>query len=77
MVNLKKIMLKKGYIINDNYNLKYSTIRSINDKKAVRMYRLEKNDTPEYISKKVNEKGYSLTQKQNTIEKLLQDYCTK
>ena len=36
----KKIMYKKGYIINDDYNRKYPTIRSINDTKAVRMYRL-------------------------------------
>lgn len=39
----KKIMLKKGYIINDDYNRKYPTIRSINDKKAVRMYHLGEN----------------------------------
>ena len=34
----KKVMYKKGYIINDDYNRKYPTIRSINDKKAVRLY---------------------------------------
>lgn len=59
----KKIMLKKGYIINDNYNLKYPTIRSANDKKAVRMYRLGENYTPEYISKRVNENPYHYQQK--------------
>ena len=36
----KKIMYKKVYVINDDYNRKYTTIRSIYDKKAVRMYHL-------------------------------------
>lgn len=54
----KKIMIKKGYIINDSYKLKYQTIRSINDKKAVRMYRLGENYIPEYINKKVNNNPY-------------------
>lgn len=63
----KKIMLKKGYIINDNYNLKYPTIRSINDKKAVRMYRLGENYTPEYISRIVNENPYHYQQKYMAI----------
>lgn len=36
----KKVMYKKGYIINDDNNRKYPTIRSMNDKKAVRMYQL-------------------------------------
>ena len=46
----KKIMLKKGYIINDDYNRKYPTIRSINDKKAVRMYHLGENYLPKNIA---------------------------
>lgn len=54
----KKIMLKKGYIINDDYNRKYPTIRSINDKKAVRMYQLGKEYLPENISYKVNHNPY-------------------
>ena len=36
----KKAMYKKGYIINDDPSRKYATIRSINDKKATRMYQL-------------------------------------
>ena len=48
----KKIMLKKGYIINDDYNRKYPTIRSINDKKAVRMYHLGEQYLPKNIAKK-------------------------
>lgn len=63
----KKIMYKKGYIINDDYNRKYPTICSINDKKAVRMYRLGENYTPEYISKKVNENPYQYQQKYMAI----------
>ena len=45
----KKAMYKKGYIINDDNNRKYSTIRSINDKKAVRMYQLGEKYLPQNI----------------------------
>lgn len=36
----KNVLRRKGYIINDNPNRKYVTIRSICDKKATRLYRL-------------------------------------
>lgn len=49
----KKIMLKKGYIINDDYNRKYPTIRSINDKKATRMYHLGEKYSIENIIERV------------------------
>lgn len=45
----KKAMYKKGYIINDANNRKYPTIRSINDKKAVRMYQLGEKYLPQSI----------------------------
>ena len=54
----KKIMLKKGYIINDDYNRKYSTIRSVNDKRAVRMYHLGEEYLPENIASRVNQNPY-------------------
>ena len=54
----KKIMYKKGYIINDDYNRKYPTIRSINDTKAVRMYRLGEKYTPNAIAEKVRNNPY-------------------
>lgn len=54
----KKIMLKKGYIINDDYNRKYPTIKSINDKKAVRMYHLREEYLPRNIAKKVENNPY-------------------
>lgn len=54
----KKIMYKKGYIINDDYNRKYHTIRSINDTKAVRMYRLGEKYTPNAIAEKVRNNPY-------------------
>ena len=54
----KKIMYKKGYIINDDYNRKYPTIRSINDTKAVRMYRLGEKYTPNAIAAKVRNNPY-------------------
>ena len=54
----KKIMLKKGYIINDDYNRKYSTIRSVNDKRAVRMYHLGEEYLPKNIASRVNQNPY-------------------
>ena len=54
----KKIMLKKGYIINADYNRKYPTIRSVNDKKAVRMYHLGEEYLPKNIASRVNQNPY-------------------
>ncbi len=54
----KKIMHKKGYIINDDYNRKYPTIRSMNDKKAVRMYHLGEQYLPKNIANKVEHNPY-------------------
>ena len=51
-------MLKKGYIINDDYNRKYPTIRSINDKKSVRMYHLGEQYLPKNIANKVKHNPY-------------------
>ena len=45
----KKAMYKKGYIINDDNKRKYPTIRSINNKKAVRMYQLGEKYLPQNI----------------------------
>ena len=55
---LKKIMYKKGYIINDDYNRKYATIRSINDKKWTRMYQLGEEYIPKNIAERVNHNPY-------------------
>jgi hypothetical protein len=49
----KKVMYKKGYIINDDNNRKYPTIRSMNDKKTVRMYQLGENYLPKNIAERV------------------------
>ena len=54
----KKAMYKKGYIINDDNNRKYPTIRSINDKKAVRMYQLGEEYLPKNIANKVEHNPY-------------------
>lgn len=54
----KKAMYKKGYIINDDQNRKYATIRSINDKKATRMYQLGEKYTPKNIADRVFNNPY-------------------
>lgn len=54
----KKIMYKKGYIINDDRSRKYLTICSINDKKAVRMYHLGEEYLPRNIENKIRQNPY-------------------
>ena len=54
----KKIMLKKEYIINDDYNRKYPTIPSVNDKRAVRMYHLGEEYLLKNIASRVNKNPY-------------------
>ena len=54
----KKVMYKKGYIINDDYNRKYPTIRSINDKKAVRLYHLGEKYFPKNIADRIFKNPY-------------------
>ena len=54
----KKAMYKKGYIINDDSNRKYPTIRSINDKKAVRMYQLGEKYLPQNIVERLFKNPY-------------------
>ena len=54
----KKAMYKKGYIINDDPNRKYATIRSINDKKATRMYQLGEKYTPKNMADRVFNNPY-------------------
>ena len=55
----KKVMYQKGYIIQNDYNEKYPTIKSINDKKATRMYHLGEEYLPHIIAEKVNKNPYS------------------
>ena len=62
-VQFKKMMYKKGYIINDDYNRKYPTIRSINDKKATRMYQLGEKYTPKNIADRVFNNPYYVQEK--------------
>lgn len=54
----KKVMYRKGYIINDDYNRKYPTIRSVNDKKAVRLYLLGEKYLPKNIADRVFQNPY-------------------
>lgn len=54
----KRVMYKMGYIIQNDYNEKYPTIKSINDKKATRMYHLGEEYLPHIIAYKVNQNPY-------------------
>lgn len=59
----KKVMYQKGYIIKNEYNEKYPTIKSINDKKATRMYHLGEEYLPNVIADKVNKNSYYYQQR--------------
>ena len=59
----KKIMYQKGYIIQNDYNEKYPTIKSINDKRATRMYHLGEEYLPNVIADKVNKNPYYYQQR--------------
>lgn len=54
----KKVMYQKGYIIQNDYNEKYPTIKSINDKKATRMYHLGEEYLPHIIADKISKNPY-------------------
>lgn len=54
----KKYMYKKGYIINDDPNRKYTTIRSINGKKATRIYQLGEQYTLSNIKNRIYNNPY-------------------
>lgn len=70
----KKVMYEKGYIINDNPNRKYPTIRSINDKKATRMYQLGEEYLPQSIANKVYNNPYHVQEKYYKIMKPKKNY---
>lgn len=50
------VMKKQGYVIENNPNRKYPTIRSANSKKAVRMHHLGKDYLPEAITERIANK---------------------
>ncbi len=70
----KKVMYKKGYIINDDSNRKYPTICSVNDKKAVRMYHLGKEYLPQSIENKVYNNSYYVQENYYKLMKPKKNY---
>lgn len=70
----KKVIYKKGYIINDDNNRKYPTIRSMNDKKAVRMYQLGEKYLPKNIAERVFQNPCYEQDEYYKLIKLKKDY---
>lgn len=70
----KKVMYKKGYIINDDYNRKYPTIRSVNDKKAVRLYHLGEKYLPKNIADRVFQNPYYVQEEYYKLMKSKKKY---
>jgi len=54
------VMKKQGYVLELSPNRKYPTIRSINSKKAVRMYHLGDEYLPQAISNRILCKSYTI-----------------
>lgn len=50
-----RVLKKQGYIVNLNPDLKYATIRSVNDKRNTRLYRLGKEYDREHIFRRMKE----------------------
>lgn len=73
----KKVLYKKGYIINNDYNRKYPTIRSIHDKKDTRLYRLGEEYNIENISYEVNHNPYYYQQRYYDYIKPKKKYYNK
>ena len=53
----RNIMREQGYVVDLNPNRKYWTVRSVNSKKAVRMYRLGEDYGNEAIRRRIYEQG--------------------
>lgn len=70
----KKVMYKKGYIINDATNRKYPTIHSINDKKATRMHQLGEEYLPQSIANKVYNNPYYVQENYYKLMKPKKNY---
>lgn len=50
-----RVLKKQGYIVNLNPDLKYATIRSVNDKRNTRLYRLGEEYDREHIFRRMKE----------------------
>lgn len=50
-----RVLKKQGYIVNLNSDLKYATIRSVNDKRNTRLYRLGEKYDREHIFRRMKE----------------------
>lgn len=61
------VMKKQGYVIEQNPNRKYPTIRSVNNKKAVRMYQLGEDYLPEAITQRIANKPLHYGDYQNYL----------
>lgn len=54
MTDFKAALLKLGYVYDDNPNHKYATIRSVNSKKATRVYHLGEEYEPEKLRERMS-----------------------
>lgn len=66
------VLKKQGYIVNLNPDLKYATIRSVNDTRNTRLYRLGEKYDKEHIFQTLKENDFWKTAPEfNTFQKLI------
>jgi hypothetical protein len=64
------VLKRQGYIVNLNLDLKYATIRSVNDTRNTRLYRLGEKYDKEHIFQKLKENDFWKTAPEfNTFQK--------
>lgn len=64
------VLKKQGYIVNLNPDLKYATIRSVNDTRNIRLYRLGEKYDKEHIFQTLKENDFWKTAPEfNTFQK--------
>lgn len=71
-----RVMKRQGYIVNFNPDLKYATIRSVNDKRNTRLYRLGEEYDREHIFQRLRTNTiWETNQKYNSFLKSTRTNC--
>lgn len=71
-----RVMKRQGYIVNFNPDLKYATIRSVNDKRNTRLYRLGEEYDREHIFRRLRTNTiWETNQKYNSFLKSTRTNC--
>lgn len=78
--DFKNVMRDQGYVVDLNRNRQYWTVRSVNNKKAVRIFRLGEDYTNDALMRRIYQQDLSSWQRnaEYTHSRVtLRDYCPK